>query len=96
MGNLEFVWVFNGVGGRFPGGVFASLKSAELWIKKHNLTGMLTQFPLDQGVFDWALENNMHNISDSKIEQKKKDPEFIGSFSSASQEHYHYENGVRD
>ena len=92
----ESVWVFNGVGGRFPGGIFTSLQTAESWIVKHCLTGVLTNMPLNQGVFDWAVENNLHNLSAEKLEQKSNSPEFIGSFSSASQQHYHYENGERD
>ncbi len=29
------IWVFNGIGGRFPGGVFTSRELAEAWIRRH-------------------------------------------------------------
>jgi hypothetical protein len=30
-----------------------------------------------------------------KLEQKRNDPNFIGSFTTASQEHFHYTDGKR-
>lgn len=47
----------------------------------------------NQGVFDWAKENDLINMKPEKFEQKKNDPIFIGGFTTASMEHYHYENG---
>lgn len=96
MNNFDSVWVFNGVGGNVPGGVFTTLQAAESWIGKYSLTGVLTNMPLNKGVFDWAIENNLHNLSAERLEEKRNDPELIGSFSSASQQHYHYENGERE
>ena len=55
---------------------------------------MLTAYPLNQGVFDWALENDAHNFSPSKIGAKAADPNFVGSFTTASMDHYHFEAGV--
>ncbi len=92
---MDTVWLFNGSGGRFVGGAFTTLEKAEKWINKHKLTGLLTKTPLDEGVFDWAVTNNMHNLKPELLNKKKSDPDFIGSFSTASQEHFHYENGIR-
>lgn len=92
---MESVWIFNKNNAAFSGGVFSQLELAEKWIKDNSLTGILTKYPLDQGVFDWAVENNMHNIKLEKVAEKSKQPNFIGGFTSASQEHYHYENGIR-
>lgn len=86
------IWVFCGEGGRFPSGLFTKLDIAKSWIRKNKLTGVLTKYPLDQGVLDWAVSNGYF--------KPKKTHEFgsafIQQFSSASQEHYHFENGDLD
>ncbi len=87
------VWVFNGAGGRFPGGVFSSRDAAEAWIRANKLTGVLTAYPLDEGSLDWAIRHDLVNMKPEKLEAKRTDPAFIGSFSTASQEHFHYEDG---
>jgi hypothetical protein len=92
---MESVWIFNKNNAAFSGGVFSELNLAENWVKENSLTGILTKYPLDQGVFDWAVENDMHNIKAEKVADQSKQPNFIGGFTSASQEHYHYENGIR-
>ncbi|KAF7781192.1 hypothetical protein PRUB_b0336 [Pseudoalteromonas rubra] len=89
------VWVFNKSNSGFPGGIFSEIGLAEAWIKNNSLSGVLTQYPLDQGVFDWAIDNDMHNIKPEKIIEKSNQPEFIGGFTTASQAHYHYKHGVR-
>ena len=92
---MKSVWVFNKNNANFSGGVFNELDLAESWIKDNLLSGILTKYPLNQGVFDWAVENNMHSIKQEKLADKRKQPNFIGGFTTASQEHYHYENGIR-
>ena len=89
------IWVFCGAGGRFPSGIFEDLGAAEHWISSHKLTGMLTSMPINEGVFDWALRNGALNLKLEKIEEKSKNAAFVGTFSTASLEHYHYENGLR-
>jgi hypothetical protein len=88
---IESVWVFSGEGGKFPGGVFLSLDAAEAWIAKHGLTGVLTLYPLDVGAYDWAIAKG---IFEPKNDHQRT-PSFIGKFSSAGQDHYHFENGKR-
>ena len=92
---MESVWVFNKNNANFSGGVFSDLESAEKWVKVNLLNGMLTRYPVNQGVFDWAVENDLHNIKPEKLAEKSKQPNFIGGFTSASQEHFNYENGCR-
>ena len=83
------IWVFNGVQSSFPGGLFTQKDLAEGWIKKHKLTGTLTLYPMDVGVYDWAIQNDFFTPS----KDHHRTPLFIGKFSSAGQEHYHYEDG---
>ncbi len=91
----QSVWIFNGANSRFSGGVFDNLIDAEDWIKSNKLTGMLTKYPLNQGVFDWAEANDKTSMKPEKLLEKRKDPIFIGGFTTAAMEHYHYENGER-
>src|SRR5512147_859701 len=88
----KYLWVFNGARSSFPSGVFTSIKEAEVRISQHGLTGTLTAYPVDELVYDWAIANSL-------FEPRKEDQcstEFIQKFTTASQEHYHYENGVKD
>lgn len=86
---LPSVWIFNGINGRFASGVFDDLEKAETWIAQNKLTGVLTNYPLNKGVYDWAVEHTYF----SPNSEEQKTSEFIGKFSSASQEHFHYEDG---
>lgn len=83
------VWVFCGSRATFPSGVFPSKESADSWIRKNLLTGTLTEYPVGVGVYDWAVQGGLFNPK--KPEHSL--PQFIQSFSSASQKHFHYENG---
>ena len=90
------VWVFNNLKGKFPGGIFTTVENAERWVTRHKLTGVLTQYPVDEGAFDWAVKRNLTNLRPELLPHKLLDSDFVGSFSSASFVHYHYENGVRN
>jgi hypothetical protein len=89
MAEHSSVWVFNG-GGGFPSGVFTSKERAEEWILRNRLNGILSQYPLDTGVYDWSVEKGYFRPK----RDDQKTPRFIGRFSSAYMEHYHYEDGV--
>jgi hypothetical protein len=86
---MTTVWVFNGGRAPFPGGVFSTPDGARKWIAEHRLTGVLTAYPLDQGVYDWAAGAGLFP-ADKAVEAR-----FIGSFSSAHQEHDHFVDGVQ-
>jgi hypothetical protein len=81
------VCVFHGMGGRSTSGVFTTREKAEVWIETHGLTGVLTRYPLDVGAYNWALETGTFRVK--KPEQTSA--EFIQTFTSGSQEHYHYD-----
>jgi hypothetical protein len=87
---MDYVWIFNG-GGQFPAGAFSTQGHAENWIAEHKLTGTLTRYPLDVGVYQWAIASGAFKIKRPDQEL----PRFIGRFSSAGLEHYHYEDGSR-
>jgi hypothetical protein len=85
------IWIFHGMGGKFASGAFKDLTKAKAWINKHKLTGVLTAYPIDIGVFDWATEHDLFEIS----KQHEKSPEFIQKFTSASMDHHHFEDGKK-
>jgi hypothetical protein len=82
----KFVWVFSGPHNHFPSAVFSSRDLAEEWVEKYQLRGTLTAYPLDLSVWEWAIERGY--FIPKREEQTSSN--FIGNFSSASQEHYHY------
>jgi hypothetical protein len=86
------VWVFNGLNSNFPGGVFSSRENAESWINRHKLEGTLTLYPLDQSAYDYAIGNGWF----APRSPHQRLPEFMQRFTSASQEHYHYERQSGD
>jgi hypothetical protein len=86
---MNTVWLFNGPKAQFPSGAFASREAAEQLIQQHRLSGTLTAFPVDVGVYDWAVAAGYF----APTRDDQRGPEFIQRFSSASQEHYHYEDG---
>jgi hypothetical protein len=83
------IWVFNGEGSGFPSGLFSTRRTAEDWIAQYGLSGILTLYPLDTGVYDWAIQNEWFRPS------KPLSSRAIGGFTSAYQKHYHYEHGRR-
>ncbi|UPK66734.1 hypothetical protein [Chitinophaga filiformis] len=88
--NINLIWIFHGINGRFASGVFTERKLAEEWIFLHKLTGVLTAYPVNVGVFDWAIKSGVFKLQ----KEEHSNPEFVGKFTSAGQEHFHYENGA--
>jgi hypothetical protein len=88
---MTTIWCFNG-GSKFPGGLFDDLEKARAWIARNQLTGVLTGYPLNAGVFDWALEQGFVSPA-LKLKAERNGPNFVGSFTSASQPHFHFETG---
>ncbi|WP_446333881.1 DUF7710 domain-containing protein [Deinococcus metalli] len=85
------VWVFHGNSGRHTSGVFSTRTLAEDWILHHRLSGVLTAYPPDRGVYDWAVRRGTFRAR----RDGHHSPAFIGPFSSAVQDHAHHEDGVR-
>ncbi len=86
---MKSVWVFHGEGARFGSAIFALVETAEAWISENKCSGMLTEYPLNVSVFDWAVESGFFALE--KIENKPMS--FVQNFTSASQQHFHYING---
>jgi hypothetical protein len=86
---MSTIWIFTGVKAQFPSGVFTERAKAEDWIRRHGLNGTLTAYPVDIGTYDWAVSAG--HFSPKRDDQRSA--EFIQRFSSATQEHYHYEHG---
>ncbi len=84
------VWLFNGSKAQFASGVFVSRASADAWVLLHRLTGVLTEYPVDIGVYEWAVQNEF--FTPKRPDQQSS--RFIGSFTSASMRHVHFEDGV--
>lgn len=51
---------------------------------------MLTEYPVDISVYEWAINNGNFKIKSKRDES----PEFIQKFSSAGQNHFHFERGA--
>ena len=84
---MNDVWVFHGAGGRFGSGVFASQAQAEAFINRYRLTGVLTKYPVGLGVYDWAVQEKLFRPT----KPEHYEAGFIQCFTSASQEHCHYD-----
>ena len=92
MTEVKEVWIFNGENAKFPSAVFLSKEDAFEWIRRYELTGVLTKYPVGISVYDWAIEIGSFRVKS----EKHSAPGFIGGFSSAAQEHMHFENGIFD
>ncbi|MDP9864949.1 hypothetical protein J2S55_004215 [Streptosporangium brasiliense] len=53
---------------------------------------MLTEYPLDTGVYDWAIE---HGHFQPRAAHQQT-PSSVGRFTTAHQEHFHYTDGDPD
>ena len=80
-----------GEGARMPSGLFSAQTSAEVWILHNRLTGVLTEFPVDIGVLDWAIR---FAEFDPPVE-KRASPAYVGRFTSGAVTHFRFEDGVR-
>ena len=89
---MKEIWVFNGAKGRFPSAIFEKQADAEKWIKGSALTGVLTKYPVGISVYEWAIETGHFRVKN----ENEKTSAFIEKFSSAAQEHIHYEDGESD
>src|ERR1700704_4357436 len=84
------VWIFSRAKKHFRGGVFTRRDVAESWIKKICLTGTLTLYPVDVGAYEWAIEKGIFKPR----KPHQTEARFIGGFTGAAMDRFHYENGV--
>lgn len=87
--SLDYVWVFLGAGAKMPSAVFLEKSMADSWISENLLSGLLTRYPINVGLYDWAM--HMRYFTPKRDDQRS--PSFIGKFTCAYLKHYHYENG---
>jgi hypothetical protein len=64
----------------------------EQWVGEKGLTGMLTQYPLDVGVYDWAVAEGLFRPSKSAHTSTT----FVAGFTTAHQAHVHFVDGATD
>ena len=88
----EYIWVVVGSRAQFPCGIFIEKEKAIIWIGKHAISGILTRYPVNEGLYDWSIDNGLFNPQ----RDDQRTAEFIGRFSCASLEHYHCEDGMAD
>lgn len=85
------MYIFIGEGAQIPSGVFTLLEKAEQWIRTYSLSGVLSKYPVDTGLYDWAIHENFCIIKNDY----QKESKFIQRFTCASMDHFHFEKGER-
>lgn len=87
----ETTWAFVGEQATLPSGVFSNVERAERWIALHGLSGLLTEYTVGEGAYDWAV----HTGHFKPRAEKTINSELISRFTSGQMKHFHYSNGVR-
>lgn len=83
------VFVFSGGRNPHPSGVFSSTDKALEWIRRHKLSGTLTEYIIDHPPYEW-----MQDLHGYKPEgDTETSAPFIANYSHAKQKHYHFEHG---
>jgi hypothetical protein len=85
------IWVFMGESSKMVVGCFDSFDGDLKAISKYKLSGLLTRYSMNELAYDWALRNQFFQTKKSE----QKTAAFIGRFTSASQAHFHFENGIQ-
>lgn len=90
MNNPQSVWLFQGEQASFASAVFSDKFNAMAWIAENSVSGILTEYPIDICAYDWAVKNEFF-VAKKEHHQTSA---FKQNFTSASQAHYHYKDGV--
>ncbi len=83
----KFIFVFHGEGAKFAAGVYDNLEEAKRSIAAHKMSGMLTSYSVNETAYDYAVRSDFFQPKSTQSES------FVQNFTSASQEHYHFQNG---
>lgn len=86
------IWVFLGENASWPSAVFSSKERAEQWVSTNALTGMLTEYPMNMSVYDWAIARDHFRPK----QPKHTSTDFIAGFTTAYQDHVHFTAGVAE
>nr|WP_314488040.1 hypothetical protein [uncultured Kingella sp.] len=54
MNETTMIWLLQGDGASRVSGCFATQAAAEQWIAQHQLSGVLTAYPLGMPIYDWV------------------------------------------
>lgn len=85
----DVIYLFNGQQAKFTSAVFITFEKAKAWVEQHHLSGILIEYPLDTGCYDWAIEQG-HFVEFSPIDRA---PIFIENFISIYQKSWHFAYG---
>lgn len=86
----NYMYIFIGEEASFPSGVFSDYEKAVNWIKANSLNGVLNKYPVDISVYDWAIDKEYFEVKRDYQTSSK----FIQKFTTASMEHWHFEDGL--
>ncbi|RYU93032.1 DUF7710 domain-containing protein [Emticicia agri] len=87
---FEYVFVFVGEESKLPSAIYLDIDNIKDWIISNSLSGSLHKLPINISVYDWSI---MQGYFEPKKDYQKES-RFIQRFTSASVEHWHYENGI--
>ncbi|MEU4220858.1 hypothetical protein [Actinoplanes sp. NPDC026623] len=85
------VWIFHAETARFASGVFASRADGLAWVAQHRLTGILSEYPVGEGCYDWAIARRRFTPS----KPHHGTPSHVGGFSPGL-DHVHVVDGAVD
>ena len=85
----EYVYVFMGENSIVPSGIYKTYNKANEWIEKNSLSGGLHKLPIDISLYDWATKQDYFTPKT----ESQSGPKFIQTFSCASVDHWHFEDG---
>lgn len=86
----ESVWIFHGDDAKHAAGVFASEADAAAWVGSHQLSGVLTEYPVGEGCYDAAVRGGHFRPT----KPHHGSPAHIASFSPGWTRHVHFRDGV--
>lgn len=87
-----YIWVVQGSSASFPSAIFSSREKAVRWIEKYKISGILSKYPLDISIYDWAITQGLFKPK----RDDQKTPGFIQSFSTVHIEDSQYVDGVEE
>ena len=82
----NYIWLIQSSENLNVIGCFMRKHEAETYIFENNLKCMLTKYPINMSVYDWAIQNNFWQPKNDL----QKNSKFRAKFNSAYLEHDHY------
>ncbi len=85
----QTVWIFHGDGARLAAAVFATESDAMEWAERHQVSGIVTEYPVGDGCYDIAIQRGAFTPS----KPHHFTPEHVASFSPGWTRHVHLVHG---